>query len=78
MSSSAHTSARQRHNVLLRHHGPDDPVVAQARRALERARTEHRIAQAIEDAPPLDGDTLSRIRSLIPPAPTDGGGGDAS
>lgn len=70
-------TARNRHNVLIRHHGEDDPVVAQAREALALARTEYRIRKAIEEAPPLDADTLARIRSLIPPPPTDGGGGGA-
>lgn len=65
-------SARQRHNILVRHHGPDSPLVAQARHALELAKTEHAVAAAIQTAPPLDDDTLARLHALIP-APTTGG-----
>lgn len=54
-------------NAVLR----GDPEAAEdARQALALARTEHRIREAIENAPPLDADTLARIRSLIPPVPT--------
>lgn len=44
----------------------------QARRALDLARTEHRIRTAIEQAPPLDADTLARLRALIPAVPAEG------
>jgi hypothetical protein len=44
----------------------DDPAVVQARRALALARTELAIREAIEQAPPLDAETLARIRALIP------------
>lgn len=46
----------------------------QARRALALAKTEATIRRAIENAPPLDADTLARIRALIPPLPADEGG----
>ncbi|MPZ26509.1 MAG: hypothetical protein GEV12_08630 [Micromonosporaceae bacterium] len=50
----------------------------QARRALALAVTEHTIRRAIETAPPLDPDTLDRIRSLIPAVPAIGGVGDGT
>lgn len=48
-----------------------DPVAEQARRALALARTDQTIRSAVEDAPPLDVDTLVRIRDLIPAVPTE-------
>lgn len=62
--------------ALERWRDPDDPALAQARRALALARVEARIRQAIEAAPPLDADTLARIRALIPPAPAESGDRD--
>jgi hypothetical protein len=50
----------------------DHADAEQARRALARARTEHAIRTAIENAPPLDADTLARIRALLPAAPAGG------
>lgn len=74
MSTNAEiVSLRQRHNILKRHYGPDSAQVTAARRALALARTEHRIREAIEQAPPLDADTLARLRSLIPAAPASSG-----
>lgn len=69
------SSAAQRHNVLVRHHGPEHPKVIQARRALDLARTEDAIREAIEQAPPLDAETVARLHSLIPAAE---GGPDAA
>lgn len=69
MQPTAVQSARQRHNQLKRWRGPNDPAVAQARRALELAKTEATIARAIETAPPLDAETVAKLHSLIPPAP---------
>lgn len=62
--------------ALSRYRDDDDPVLLQARRALDLARTEHRIREAIEAAPPLDPDTLARIRALIPPAPSEDRGAE--
>jgi hypothetical protein len=42
----------------------------QARRALRLAVTEQRIAEAIEAAPELDADTIAKLHSLIPAAPS--------
>jgi hypothetical protein len=49
----------------------------QARHALAVARTENAIAKAIAQAPPLDADTLAKLRALIPATPV-GGGRDGS
>jgi hypothetical protein len=65
-------SARSRLGGLIRQGVAEDhPAVAQARRALALANTEATIRKAIASAPPLDADTLSRIRALIPPPPAD-------
>ena len=50
-------------------------MVIQARRALDLARTEDAIREAIEQAPPLDAETVARLHSLIPAAE---GGPDAA
>lgn len=60
------TTLRQRHNQLVRHHGTNHPTVIEARRELARARTLHIIRQAIQQAPPLDPDTVAELRALIP------------
>ncbi|MDQ7906753.1 hypothetical protein RB614_19745 [Phytohabitans sp. ZYX-F-186] len=49
----------------------DDPDVIKAREALALARTERRIREAIEQAPPLSAETIEKIRALLP-APRDG------
>lgn len=54
----------------------NDEAAEQARRALALAKTELRIRQAIEAAPPLDADTLARLRALIPPAPSEDRGAE--
>lgn len=71
------TAERARIASLCRSRPPNDPDLLAARRALALARTEARIREAIEQAPPLDAETLRRIRDLIPPAPTEAGGPDA-
>lgn len=62
--------------ALSRYRHDDDPVILQARRALDLARTESRIREAIEQAPPLDAESLARIRALIPPAPSEDRGAE--
>lgn len=58
--------------AALQKHNAQPQRIAAARAALALARTEHIIAKAIEQAPPLDPDTLARLRNLIPAAPTGG------
>ena len=71
------TTDRARIAALSRSRTPDDPELLQARRALGLARTEQRIRDAIESAPPLDAETVARLHSLIP-AVEAGGVNDAA
>lgn len=76
--------ARNRRNVLHRHHGPDHPATIKAEQDLEVAKIEaeaaalaDHIAQVVESAPPLSPADADRLRALLPPVSPDGGG-DAS
>lgn len=77
MASTETSWTHHRARVAVAERYGNHEAAEQARRALALARTESRIRQAIAQAPPLDADTLARIRALIPPLPTtaaDGGG----
>lgn len=68
--SDLHTLKTRIGGYIRQGFGEDTPEVIQARRALQLAKTETAIRTAIEAAPPLDADTLERIRALIPATPT--------
>ena len=59
-------TARNRHNVLVRHHGADDPRTREAAAELRAAK----IAELVESAPPLSAEQVERLRGLLP-APID-------
>jgi hypothetical protein len=66
-------SARNRHNVLVRHHGADDPVTLDARRDLHAAQIEDCIRRIIDQAPPLTAGQLDRLAALLHAAPASDG-----
>jgi hypothetical protein len=68
------TKLRGQYNALQRYRHHDDPDLVQVRRALAIATVEERVRRAVEQAPPLDADTLARIRALIPPIPVEDAG----
>jgi hypothetical protein len=59
------TSARARHNVLLRYRSADDPVVVEARRDLRAVRAEAYIKKLVDDAPPLTDAQRDRLALLL-------------
>jgi len=58
-------SARQRHNILVRHHGADAPVTKDAARDLRAARLELAIREAVDAAPPLNDEQRSRLSAIL-------------
>ena len=56
------TSIRNRHNVLSRHHGSDDPRTRQAAADLRAAK----IAALIQSAPPLTAEQVDQLRGMLP------------
>lgn len=54
--------------ALHRHHGPDDPRLADARRDLRAAELEEHVRRIVAEAPPLTDDQRSRIAALLRPA----------
>ena len=69
---NATVSARQRHNVLVRHRGQDDPVTLAARRDLHAAKLEDHIRQVVDEAPPLTAEQRDRLAGLLRSTPTTG------
>ena len=65
MSPSPVMSARQRHNQMCRHHGPDAPVTKDAARDLRAAKLERAIREAVEAAPPLSDEQRSRLSAIL-------------
>ena len=59
------TSARARHNVLLRYRSSDDPVVIEARRELRAARAEDYIKKLVSEAPPLSQSQKDSLAALL-------------
>lgn len=55
-------SIRNRHNVLVRWHGADDPRTREAAAELRAAK----IAELVETAPPLTAEQIDRLRGLLP------------
>lgn len=55
-------TARNRHNVLVRHHGADDRRTREAAAELRAAK----IADLIKSAPPLTAEQVDRLRALLP------------
>lgn len=66
-------TARNRHNVLVRHHGASDPRTREAAAELRAAR----IAALIKSAPPLTSGQVDRLRGLLPAPELDEPGGTA-
>jgi len=58
-------SARQRHNVLVRHRGADDPVTLDAKRDLEVIKLAEHIQHVVDDAPPLSEAQQSMLAGLL-------------
>lgn len=70
----AQASAAGRVSQLIRHHGPDAPVVEQARHQLRVAQTVAAVRRAVESAPPLTPEQIDRLRALLPvPSTPDSG-----
>ena len=67
-STAAVVSARQKHNVLVRHHGADDPATVEARRELKAVSAEEYIKQLVDDAPPLTPEQRDRLATLLRPS----------
>ncbi|SNR49723.1 hypothetical protein SAMN06265360_107193 [Haloechinothrix alba] len=76
MARPSTTSARQRHNILVRHHGADAPETLAARRELEAAKLAEHIDQVVNTAPKLSPEQVERLRGLLP-APDNKGGSAA-
>jgi hypothetical protein len=68
-------SARQRHNVLVRHRGSSHPATVEARRDLKAATLADHIRRVVDEAPPLTAEQRQLLSSLL--APAAGGGSDA-
>jgi hypothetical protein len=68
VASPARIRAKQRHNVLSRHHGTDAPVTLAARRDLRAAQLEEHIRDVVATAPALTAEQLERLRGLLPAA----------
>ena len=64
---TARQSARQRHNVLVRHRGADDPVTVDAKRDLEAVKLEDHIRRVVDQAPPLTAEQRDRLATLLRP-----------
>jgi hypothetical protein len=60
-----HHSAAGRVSVLTRHHGPDHPVVAEARAELREARLREAIEREAESDPPLSAEQRARLAVLL-------------
>ena len=73
MASPATVSARQRHNILSRHRGPDNPATLDALRELRAHRLEDHIREVITNAPALTAEQVERLRALLPPANANNG-----
>lgn len=79
MACEASVSLRNRHNVLVRHHGADAPVTLEAARDLRAASLAEYITRRVAEAPPLTAEQVERLRGLLPaPSDADGGVRDAS
>lgn len=75
-SSPSWTSERARVAVLTRDHGPDSPLVADARRDLRAARLADYVERVVSIAPPLTDEQRDRVAALLKPTPS--GRGDAA
>jgi hypothetical protein len=64
---TARQSARQRHNVLVRHRGADDPATVDAKRDLRAAHLEEHVREAVAGWPPLSDEQRSEIAALLRP-----------
>ena len=53
--------------ALQRHHGPDDPRLADARRDLRAAELEEHVRRIVDDAPPLTAEQRDRLAALLRP-----------
>lgn len=57
--------ARNRRNVLVRHHGADSPQVAEADRELRYFTLAELITATVDEMPPLSADQRSRLAVLL-------------
>ena len=61
-------SARQRHNVLVRHRGANDPATIAARRDLKAAHLADELCRIVDEIP-HDQVTLDRVAAMLAEAP---------
>lgn len=70
---------RARLGGLVKHHGPTDPDVLDARRELKAALLRRHVEQVVAEAPPLTVEQRAELAALLTaPSPTVGGGPDGS